>query len=108
MTSLTLPNPFRSLFDRREQARLAENALARQRAHDRGYSKGLHGEAVDFAYIAWTQKASRSFGWVTVTWIPDPVESQAVIKAFLDGYTLGRQERDQALMTNRENTHGSF
>lgn len=85
--------------NRPSPAVVAENQQARQRAHDRGYSKGLHGEAVDFAYIAWSQRISRTFGWVTVTWHPDPVESEAVIQAFLDGYTQGRQERDQALST---------
>lgn len=97
MNTITLRSPFRTALDRREQARQAENALARQRAHDRGYSKGLHGEAVDFAYIAWSQKVSRTFGWVTITWHPDPAESEAVIKFFLDGYMMGRQERDKAL-----------
>lgn len=97
MTTITLPNPFRAAFDRREQARAAEIQRARQQAYERGYTKGLHAEPVNFAYIAWSQKVSRTFGWVTVTWHPDPAESEAVIKAFLDGYMLGRQERDKVL-----------
>lgn len=98
MTNITLRNPFRTALDRRERARRAENERVRQRAHDRGYTKGLHGEAVNFAHIAWTQKVHKTFGgWVTVTWHPDPAESEAVIKSFLDGYMLGRQERDKSL-----------
>lgn len=99
MPRFFLSNPFRGALDRREQARAAEIQQARQLAFERGYTKGLHAEPVNFAYIAWTQKISRTFGWVTVTWHPDPTESEAVIKSFLDGYMLGRQERDKALAT---------
>lgn len=97
MTTIALGNPFRAALDRREQARAAEIQQARQQAYERGYTKGLHAEPVNFAYIAWSQKVSRIFGWVTVTWHPDPTESEAVIKSFLDGYMMGRQGRESAL-----------